>query len=233
MCGRMVLTRSAAEIVEGLKGLEGETGFEWPPRYNLAPSQDVLAIRSDPAGVRQWTRLRWGLIPSWAREASVGHRMINARAETVAEKPSFRTAFRKRRCLIAADGFYEWLRPAASGSRSRTPARPYFFRGKNGGGLMMAGLWESWTDQGTGESIDSCTVLTTTANADVAPIHHRMPVLLEREGWSLWLDPLLADRSRLAPLLRPAVKDTLESFEVGVHVNNPRHDAPDCIEPLV
>ena len=231
MCGRMVLTRSAEEIAADFDAFEGETGFEWPPRYNLAPSQDLLAIRADSVGSMHFARLRWGLIPSWAREASIGHRLINARSETAAEKPSFRSAFRSRRCLIPADGFYEWLRPSSSDSRGRPPSIPHFFRKHDGLGMMMAGLWESWTDRTTGECIDSCTILTTSANADVVPIHHRMPVLLESNRWTEWLDPELKAAGRIEPMLVPAASDTLEHFEVGTQVNHPRHDAPDCIEP--
>jgi putative SOS response-associated peptidase YedK len=231
MCGRMVLTRSAEEIAADFDEFEGETGFEWPPRYNLAPSQDLLAIRADPEGRARFVQLRWGLIPSWAREASIGHRLINARSETVSEKPSFRSAFRSRRCLIPADGFYEWLRPASGDSRLRAPSIPHFFRRRDGLGIMMAGLWETWADRTTGECIDSCTILTTSANADVVEIHHRMPVLLKPNRWTEWLDPELKDARQIEPMLAPAASGTLEHFAVGTQVNHPRHDAPDCIEP--
>ena len=231
MCGRMVLTRSAEEIVSEFELEEGETGFEWPPRYNVAPSQQIPIIRRVGRSPSQLAQARWGLIPTWAKDASIGHRLINARSETAAEKPSFRSAFRQRRCLVPADGFYEWKRdPSVAGRKGRPPSTPFYFRRPSGASLAIAGLWEAWTDSATGEFIESATLLTTEANGDVQAIHHRMPVLLEAPDWARWLDPAVGDRAILEPLLKPAALGTLESFAVARLVNNPRHDAPDCID---
>lgn len=232
MCGRMVLTRSAREIAEEFDIADGETGFELSERYNVAPTQDVAAIRVDEDGRRHLSLLHWGLVPFWAKEKSIGNRMINARAETAAEKPSFRTALRRRRCVVPADGFYEWRRPPAeSGAKRKPPSIPYYFRGADGHMLPFAGLWEEWTDKATGEVLESCTLLTTEANGDVRPVHHRMPVILKRSDLDEWLDPGTVDAAAVSPLLVPADEGVLDVVRVGTQVNNPRHDAPDCIAP--
>ncbi len=232
MCGRMVLTRSAREIAEEFDLAEGETGFEFSARYNVAPTQEVAAIRVGPDGRRHLSLLHWGFVPFWARDKSIGNRMINARSETAAEKPSFRTALRRRRCIVPADGFYEWRRPAPEpGSKKRPPSIPHYFSAADGHLLPIAGLWEEWTDRETGEFLESCTLLTTDANPDVLPVHHRMPVILRRADLDAWLDPGLEDAAAVTPLLAPAAAGVLASLRVGTQVNNPRHDAPDCIEP--
>jgi len=229
----MVLTRSAREIADAFDLAPGETGFELAPRYNVAPTQDVVAIRGDAAGRRHLGLLYWGLVPSWAREKSIGSRLINARAETAAEKPAFRAAMRRRRCVVPVDGFYEWLRPApAPGTRARPRSVPHYFRAADGSLLGIAGLWEEWTDPATGEVVESCTLLTTEANDDVRPIHHRMPVLLPRDAVAAWLDPAADDGRTLSGLLAPARAGLLEVVRVGLAVNDARHDAPDCIAPV-
>jgi putative SOS response-associated peptidase YedK len=225
MCGRMVLTRSAAEIAEAF---ELETTLELAPRYNIAPTQPIAAVRVQQAG-RELTMLHWGLIPSWAREKAIGNRMINARSETAAEKPAFRAAMRQRRCIVPADGFYEWQ---GAGGKSSTPKVPHLFRRPGGAPLAIAGLYEEWTDRRSGEVVESCSLLTTEANATVRPVHHRMPVLLERRDFSLWLDPEVTDTDRVQSLLVPCAPDRLEAIVVSSHVNDPRNEDPGCIEPV-
>lgn len=233
MCGRMVLTRSAKEIADEFDLADGETGFELSARYNVAPTQDVAAIRVGEDGRRYLSLLHWGLVPFWAKEKSIGNRMINARAETAAEKPSFRTALRRRRCVVPVDGFYEWQRPAAEpGVKRRPPSVPHYFRAADGRMLPFAGLFEEWTDRATGEVLESCTLLTTTANADVEPVHHRMPVILRHRDLDAWLDPELHDAASVTPLLVPAEAGALDVARVGTRVNNPRYDERDCIVPV-
>ena len=183
-------------------------------------------------------RLHWGLIPSWAKERAVGYRMINARSETAGEKPSFRKALRTRRCIVPADGFYEWQppreEPGKFGDRAkRKPVKiPHFFRDPVGHILAIAGLWESWTDPGTGEVVESCTLLTTEANDDVRPVHHRMPVFLAPSDYAVWLDPGLSDVEPLRSLMVPAPVGLLECIRVSTRVNNPRNEDPRCIEAV-
>ena len=227
MCGRMTLTRSAGEIAEAFALAAaipdpvsgGAVGSELRPRYNVAPSQDVLTIEAGRVPV--WRR--WGLVPGWAKDPSIGGRLFNARSETVATKPSFRAAFRKRRCLVAADGFYEWT-PRDRGHR------PHHFTAADGGLLGFAGLFETWHGPG-GEVVDSCTILTTEANEDLAPVHPRMPVILAPEDYDVWLASGSAPE-RLAALTVPASAGRLHRVEVGRHVNSPRHDDPLCLEPV-
>jgi len=168
--------------------------------------------------------LRWGLIPSWASDPAIGNRMINARAETAPDKPAFRAAFRRRRCLVAADGFYEW-------QRSGRGKQPYFFRTRDDRLFAFAGLWESW--EGADHlAIESCTILTTEAGEPVLPIHDRMPVILAPGDYDRWLDPAVQRPDALRPLLRPYPPEAMMGSAVGPHVNNPIHDDPRCIEPI-
>jgi putative SOS response-associated peptidase YedK len=194
------------------------------PRYNIAPTQDVAAVRAGVEGGRVLVELRWGLIPSWAKDRSIGSRMINARAETVADKPAFRAALRSRRCLVLADGFYEWQRLGAR-------KQPYFIGLRNGGPFAFAGLWERWAPNGS-EPIESCTILTTSANEVIAPIHDRMPVILDAQDHALWLDSGVEGASELLPVLRPQPAEAVRAFPVGLLVNNPANDVPACREPL-
>jgi putative SOS response-associated peptidase YedK len=168
--------------------------------------------------------LRWGLIPSWADDPEIGSRMINARSETVAEKPSFRRAFKERRCLIPANGFYEWRKE--NGGK-----QPYYFRMKDGRPFAFAGLWESWDRHGGGE-IQSCTILTTDANDLVSEIHHRMPVILPQEDYELWLDSTLREPDQLLPLLAPYPTNDMEAYPVSRRVNNPSNNEPGCVESV-
>jgi len=222
MCGRFTQTASPAVIAQ-------EFGVTVPPlftpRYNIAPSQPVAAIRIEPGTTtRQLVQLRWGLIPSWAKDPKIGHQCINAKAETVAEKPSFRAAFKARRCLVIATGFYEWQvqgkakQPMWIGLKSH---RPFAF----------AGLWEQWQPP-EGTVIESCTIVTTDPNELLRPIHNRMPVILAPTAYDLWLDPTVQQGDSLKALLRPYPSEELQAYAVNTLVNNPRQDSSDCLEPL-
>ncbi len=222
MCGRYTLTTADLTLAE-LLGLDEPPELE--PRYNIAPSQDVAVLRAPaPGGGRRIEMLRWGLIPSWAKEAAIGQRMINARSETAPEKPAFRAAFRQRRCLIPADGFYEWQKVG--------PAKqPYYIRLRDHRPFAMAGLWERWPAP-DGTPIESCTILTTSASKLLEPIHERTPVILQSADFELWLDPRVSDPASLRPLLRPFTGDEITAVAVSKLVNSPANDSPACIEPL-
>lgn len=222
MCGRFTLRAPASVVAEAFGLLEVPS---LAPRYNIAPTQPAPVVRTpdqtDPAS-REFVWLRWGLIPSWASDPSIGNRMINARCESVAEKPAYRAPFRRRRCLIVADGFYEWQQV---GRRKM----PYFFHLRDDRPFAFAGLWESW--EGPDHSvIQSCTLLTTTPNPTVAPIHDRMPAILPPEHYDLWLDPAVQRPDELQPLLVPWAGDDLAAYAVGTGVNRPDRDDPTCIE---
>jgi len=223
MCGRFSQTATPEIIAEQFEVKEPLPLFQ--PRYNIAPSQPVLAIRIDlDTTSRRLVQLRWGLIPSWAKDPKIGNQCINAKAETVAEKPSFRSAFKKQRCLVLATGFYEWQRQGAYkqpmwiGLRSK---RPFAF----------AGLWEHWAPA-DGEPVETCTIITTEPNDLMTPIHNRMPVILAPTSYDQWLDPTLQNIETLNRLLRPYPSEELTAFPVSTLVNNPRHDAPQCLEPV-
>jgi len=221
VCGRFTLTVSAGLLAE-LFDLDGVPDV--PPRYNIAPTQSVLIVRAAPDLGREAAAAHWGLIPSWAKDAKIGARMINARGETVASKPSFRNAVRTRRCLVAADGFYEWQRLGDG-------KQPHHIRFSDRRPFAFAGLWERWRD-GRDQSVDSCTIITTRANDVVAPIHDRMPVILHRDRFTEWLEPRQLPTDRLESLLVPYPPDQMEAVAVGTHVNNPRNEDPKCIELL-
>ena len=221
MCGRFARFTPTAELAELL---DARVRDELPPRYNIAPTQNVLAMRLDEDGKRCLSALRWGLIPFWAEDQTIGNRMINARAESVHEKPAFRRAFRRRRCLIPADGFYEWQKTGGK-------KQPYFIRMADGQPLCFAGLWETWTDP-EGEPLESCTILTTDANDDLHPIHHRMPVILLPDRYDPWLDPAARDPTLLRDYLKPLPAGLLAAYPVGTYVNNVRNDDPRCAEPV-
>jgi putative SOS response-associated peptidase YedK len=222
MCGRFTLYSSPVVLAR-----EFELGA-LPlllPRYNIAPTQPVALVRcAAENGVRQWALARWGLVPSWADDVKIGQRMINARSETVAEKPSFRSAFRRRRCLVPADGYYEWQAATAG------PKRPFYIHRVDDRPLAIAGLWECWQAP-DGTQLETCTLLTTAANDRLRPIHDRMPVFLDEPSRHVWLDPHSPSPALLA-LLRPADDNLFATREVSPRVNNPRHEAADCIEPL-
>jgi putative SOS response-associated peptidase YedK len=220
MCGRFTLTTNLGAIAKrfGVSRFLEEVG----PRYNIAPTQTVIVVNDD--GTRHLTEMQWGLIPSWAKHPAIGNRMINARAETVATKPAFRVTLRKRRCLIPADGFYEWQQV---GRRKQ----PVYIALKTREPFSFAGLWEAWTSP-EGEEVRSCTIITTEANDVLKPIHDRMPVILTREAEGVWLDPMIQDPERLLPLLVPYPAEDMEAYPVSTTVNNPAHDGPECLIPL-
>lgn len=220
MCGRFALITPGEALAEQFQLRDIPTVA---PRYNVAPTQPVAAIRlNHRTAEREWTLFRWGLIPSWAKDLKFGARMINARAETVAEKPAFRAAFKRRRCLIPADGFYEWQKLDQS-------KQPIYIHAQDGRPFALAGLWETW-HSADGSMIESCAILTTTPNDLMAPIHNRMPVILEPEDYEMWLDPGPRPEDGLH-LLRPYPPDKMHTYPVSTHVNNPRHDDPHCIAP--
>lgn len=223
MCGRFTLKTRSTALVEHFGG---ELTFDPGLRYNIAPTQEVAIVRIAPdASAKQWQMVRWGLVPSWAKDASIGNRMINARAETVADKPSFRAAFRRRRCLVPADGYFEW-------QKSEQGKQPYYIRLREDRPFAMAGLWESWVNQATNETLLSCTIITTQANDLTQPIHDRMPVILAAADYEVWLAPQSSDPDRLGALLRPCDSSMLRADPVDTYVNSPRNDGPRCIESL-
>jgi putative SOS response-associated peptidase YedK len=217
MCGRFAFY-SPAEAVAALFDIRGGIP-ELEPRYNIAPTQAIAAGRETQAGERQFVMLRWGLVPHWAKDPSVGNRMINARVETAAEKPSFRAAFRQRRCIIFADGFYEWRKEGSAKT-------PYFISLQSGLPFAFAGLWEAWTDRGTGESLQTAAILTTEANEFLAGLHDRMPVVLDPEAAGRWLgrDPVLPEKSG-------AGRTGFRAWPVSRRVNTAVNEGPDLVEP--
>lgn len=218
MCGRYTL-RNPAALAEAFE-LEALPALA--PRYNIAPSQEVPIIRFTPTG-RRLELARWGLIPAWAREPAGGYATINARAETVDTKPSFRGPFRRQRCIVPADGFYEWQ--AAGGVKI-----PHYIVRPDGAPFALAGLWDRW--QGPQGEVLSCTVIVTAANRFMRRLHERMPLILAPEDYARWLDPDNRDSAGLKRLLAPAPEDLLIAWPVSRRVNDPRHDAPDCIQPV-
>jgi putative SOS response-associated peptidase YedK len=221
MCGRFSLATSAQQVAAHF-GLAEVPALS--PRYNIAPSQSIAIVRQpDPREVPLLEFRRWGLIPSWAKDPGIGSRMINARVETAAEKPAFRAAFRRRRCLVPADGFYEWK---AHPKRRR----PHHVRLGAGELFGIAGLFESWKSPGR-EAIESCTLLTTAANPALVALHDRMPIIVDPVHYRRWLDPELREPDAILSLTGSSVSDRLVFQPVGFHVNNPRNDDPVCIEP--
>ena len=225
MCGRFTLTSNLDDL-QGRFGFLSEFTdsqfFDHGPRYNIAPTQPVLTVTND--GQRRGEVMRWGLVPFWAKDLKLGARMINAVGETVSTKPAFRTAFKKRRCLVLANGFYEWRK---EGERKI----PTYIYARNGDSLAFAGLWETWKSP-EGQVVQSCTIITSAANSFIQPLHHRMPVILSGETQALWLDPLTDDRKILEPLLAPAPSELLASHSVSDTVNSVKNQGPECILPL-
>jgi putative SOS response-associated peptidase YedK len=220
MCGRFALFASGDEVAQHFQLAETPL-FE--PRYNIAPTQPVAAVRTTTAG-RSLALLRWGLIPSWATDPTIGYKLVNARSETVAEKPSFRSAFKQRRCLIPASAFYEWQK---TGARSK---QPYCIRPRDGGLFALAGLWERWHDP-HGEQVETCTILTTEANDLIRSLHDRMPVILDPSAEALWLDPR-SPADVLRSLFRPFANEGMEAFPVTPWVSDAKHEGPRCVEPM-
>jgi len=220
MCGRYTLT-SAPEAIRALFRFEEQPNF--PPRYNIAPTQPIPIVRL-VNGKRQFALVRWGLLPSWVKDPKAFSLIINARGESVLDKPAFRAAMKYRRCLIPADGFYEWQR---GGVRKR----PYYVRAKNGRPLAYAGLWETWMGP-NGEELETAAIVTTDANATLAPIHERMPVVVPPEAFDLWLNCAHVDAETAAALIQPAPDDLLEAYEISTAVNRVANDDARLIEPL-
>ncbi len=222
MCGRFSLGADAATLASQFNLFEA---LAWTPRYNIAPTQEVLVVVQDPTTAsRQARQHRWGLIPSWAKDLAIGNQLINAQAEMAATKPAFRVAFKKRRCLILADGFYEWKKEGRH-------KQPYYIRLDDGRPFAFAGLWEHWEGP-EGKAIDSCTILTTAPNDLLRPLHHRMAVILAPRDYDLWLDPAIEEVEPLQPLLRPYPAEAMTAYPVSTRVNNPAYDSPSCAEFL-
>ena len=224
MCGRYTLV-SPIEAIQSIFDIPGSLSA-LEQRFNLAPTQDAPVVRvNSESKARELASLRWGLLPVFAKDLAYGSRLINARSETAASKPSFRSAFRKRRCLVIADGFYEW---AGSGGSKR----PHRFSLKTQEPFGMAGLWESWRPSGDASAIETFTILTCEGNGDVAPIHHRMPVILAPGNFDRWLDPDCEDPEMLQSVLRPLPAGLIHCIEVSTHVNSVRNNDARCLEPV-
>jgi putative SOS response-associated peptidase YedK len=221
MCGRFAFF-SAHEAITRLFGVHAAVPLE--PRYNIAPTQLVPVVRVEHAATRELALLYWGLVPFWAKEKSIGARMINARAETIAEKPAFRAAYRKRRCLILADGYYEW-------QQTDTGKQPYYLCRADGEPFAMAGLWESWLEKEGSPALQSCAIITTVASAAVAAVHHRMPLILPRAAYSAWLDSG-GSAAVLDRFLTTEVTEPLQVRAVSPRVSSAGNDDAQLIEAL-
>ncbi|MEC9072792.1 MAG: SOS response-associated peptidase [Myxococcota bacterium] len=221
MCGRFGLGIDGEELAELLQlELSLEEGQRLTPRYNIAPSQEAAVVRLDRAGRRRLHLIQWGLLPSWSRDRNIASKLINARSETAGEKPSFREALQRRRCLVPTDGFYEWKREGED-------KRPHHIGRKDGGLLCFAGLWERWTDPQAQRSIDSFTILTTTPNQMMSELHHRMPVILDPSTYDRWLDRRYGIEE-VAELMKPCPDDLLTNWPVSNRVNRPVNDDIGC-----
>jgi putative SOS response-associated peptidase YedK len=222
MCGRFTLTVDPSELREAF----GNYNFpqKFMPRYNIAPTQPILVIPNDSKN--EATFFIWGLVPSWAKDMSIGSRLINARAETLAEKPSFRGSLKYKRCLIPADGFYEWQ--TQPGTKTKVP---YFIRMKNRQPFAFAGLWDEWQSP-DGGTVRSATIITTEPNSLMAKLHNRMPVILDPDQYEEWLDPSPRSADRLLPLLGPHAAEQMTAFPVSTQVNSPENDLPALIQPM-
>jgi putative SOS response-associated peptidase YedK len=218
MCGRFTLRTRREELAEHF----GIPVAETPPRYNIAPTQEVFAVRAARAG-REFVSLRWGLIPSWAKDKKIGARLINARADTVADKPSFRSAFKSRRCLIPADGFFEW-------KKTGNKKQPYYVTLRDGGPFAFVGLWERW--HGEEGDVQSCSIATTDANELMRPLHDRMPVILDPKDYAAWLDQTPRPNEELLALLRAFPSEAMRAGPVSTLVNSPRNQGPARIAPV-
>ncbi len=221
MCGRFTLTVDPADIKEQYQGASFPEKFA--ARYNIAPSQAVLAIPNDGKNAADF--FLWGLIPSWAKDASIGSRMINARGETLAEKPSYRGVYKYKRCLIPADGFYEWK--SQPGTKTKVP---YFIHMKDGKPFAFAGLWDEWR-AADGSPIRTCTIITTSPNRLMAPIHDRMPVILRSDDYAEWLDEAPRSPDSLQHLIAAFPAEEMEAYPVSALVNSPSNDRAECLQP--
>lgn len=224
MCGRFALKTTAQAIREQFLVEQGLHELE--PHYNIAPSMGIASVRmAENKKTRVLTLMQWGLIPAWAKDPAIAHKMINARAETVAEKPSFRGPFRHHRCLIPADGFYEWKKLDGGGKQ------PYFVKRLDEKPFALAGLWSLWTPP-DGSELESCTIITTNANELMEEIHDRMPVILKEKDFSAWLDPDNQNPKVLKEFLKPYPAEEMEAYPVSTLVNKPQNDSPDCLKAV-
>ncbi len=221
MCGRFTL-RTPTPVL--MKEFRVTAAPEMRPRFNIAPTQDVAVVRQDADQHRQLLTMRWGLVPSWAKDLSIGNRMINAHSETAATKPSFRAAMKRRRCLVVADGYYEWKRVGKK-------KQPYYIRLNDERPFAMAGLWETWQDPGRAAPLLTCTILTTSSNELTRELHDRMPVILQKPMWDVWCDVEQVPPDELEPLLVPYESAAMQMEQVSDYVNNARHEGPQCVEP--
>jgi putative SOS response-associated peptidase YedK len=243
MCGRYASSRRPEDLIEEFEVVDNRVPEPLPADFNVAPTKEVYAVverppskESEEAPDRQLRVVRWGLVPSWAKDPSIGNRMINARMETVAEKPAFRRAFATRRCLLPADGYYEWYPTEEKTKAGKPRKQPFFIRPRDGGSLAMAGLYEIWRDPTRAEDDPerfrwTCTVITTDAEDDLGRIHDRMPLMVEPDRWGSWLDPRTPTDS-LLDLLTPAAPGRLEAYPVSTLVSNVRNNGPELLEPL-
>ena len=247
MCGRYASSRRPEDLVEEFEIVENRVPAPLAADYNVAPTKEVYAVVVRPPSreaaaqgapaERQLRVLRWGLIPSWAKDPAIGNRMINARMETVAEKPAYRRAFAARRCLLPADGYFEWYPTEQLTAAGKPRKQPFFIRPKDHGTLAMAGLYEIWRDPERADDDPerfrwTCTVITTDAEDSLGHIHDRMPLMVERERWGEWLDPTAGDQVSLLDLLEPATPGNLEAYPVSTLVSNVRNNGPELIEPI-
>lgn len=223
MCGRYRLSRRKQLVEEYFDSVSGED--DWAPRYNIAPTQPVPVIRQNPKEpVRELSLIRWGLIPAWAKDSSAAASMINARSETAAMKPAFSDALKSRRCLIPADGFYEWARAGKT-------KQPYCFEVNEGALFAFAGLWDRWKDP-SGQWVKSCSILTTTPNAVTSSVHDRMPVILDPDSYDLWLDPGMRDTDEASELLKPCDARLMRSYHVSSRINRVANGDEECSAPV-
>ncbi len=241
MCGRFVSAHAPDKIAEFFGASFESDSVErgaLPPNYNVAPTNDVYAVVAHADDQRELQTFQWGLVPSWAKDVKIGSKMINARAETVAEKPAFKSLLKQHRLIVPMDGFYEW-QAAGEGApltKAGKPMKtPMFIHRSDGEQLAVAGLWATWRDREEGPDapwLHSCTVITTSANDTMAPVHDRMPVILPERFWAAWLDPSNNDIAALAAMLQPAAEDILVMHAVSTDVNNVRNRGPELVEPV-
>lgn len=244
MCGRYASSRKPEDLIEEFEVVAPRIAAPLAADYNVAPTKEVYAVLERPpsgdkeaAPERQLRVLTWGLVPSWAKDPAIGNRMINARMETVAEKPAYKRAFAVRRCLLPADGYFEWYPTSELTKAGKPKKQPYFIRPTDGGVLAMAGLYEIWKDPTRADDDPdlfrwTCTVLTTEAEDDLGHIHDRMPLMVPPERWSAWLDPRTSAQGDLLALLEPAAPGRLEAYPVSTLVSNVRNNGPELLEPL-
>ena len=246
MCGRYASSRRPEDLIEEFEIDRSEVKESLAPDYNVAPTKQVYAVverppsgeaREEVEPERQLRTVKWGLVPFWAKDPAIGNKMINARMETVAEKPAFKQPFAKRRCLLPADGYFEWYSTDQKTKAGKPLKQPFFIHPKDGGSMAMAGLYEIWRDPTRDEDdpqrfLWTATVLTTTAEDAVGHIHDRMPLLVEPDRWHSWLDPTPRDKDELLSLLVPAAPGLLEAYPVSTSVNNVRNNGPELLDPL-